>query len=64
MAPECNIVNKSNFQPQILRQTKDENKNSKFWDDCNVYLLLILKRNHEEKFNLLFFDQLMRHYAH
>ena len=64
MVPECNIVNKSNFQPQILRQIKDKNKNSKFWDDCNVYLRLILKRNHEEKFSLLFSDQLMRHYAH
>ena len=41
-------------------QNKEENKNSEFWNDNNEYPLHLEGTWRETKFNLLFFDRLMR----
>ena len=43
-----------------LMQNKEENKNSEFWNDNNEYPLHLEGAWRETKFNLLFFDRLMR----
>ena len=41
-------------------QNKEKNKNSEFWNDNNEYPLHLEGTWRETKFNLLFFDRLMR----